>query len=178
MRCFIAAWPTDETRLALDRLITALKTRVAEGRAMQARNLHLTLAFIGELEPTRAATLARDCDDLAAEPCDWTIDTLGSFPRARVAWAGGPVTQQLAACAARARARLDQYGVPFDRKSFVPHVTLFRDVRRFDCAGALAEPVPWRTAHVALYAAARDADGPVYRRVPATGALDAPVNRS
>src|SRR5512147_2264267 len=170
MRCFIAAWPTDETRLALDRLITALKTRVAEGRAMQARNLHLTLAFIGELEPTRAATLARDCDDLAAEPCDWTIDTLGSFPRARVAWAGGPVTQQLAACAARARARLDQYGVPFDRKSFVPHVTLFRDVRRFDCAGALAEPVPWRTAHVALYAAARDADGPVYRRVPATGA--------
>jgi 2'-5' RNA ligase len=178
MRCFIAAWPTDETRLALERLITALKTLVAGGRAMQARNLHLTLAFIGELEPDRAATLAHHCDDLAAEPCDWTIDTLGSFPRARVAWAGGPVTQDLVTCAARARARLDQHGVAFDRKSFVPHVTLFRDVRHFDCAGPLAEPVPWRSAHVALYAAARDAGGPVYRRVSATGAPDARVDRS
>lgn len=178
MRCFIAAWPTEETRLALERLITALKTRVADGRPMQARNLHLTLAFIGELEPDRAATLARDCDDHAAEPCDWTIDTLGSFPRARVAWAGGPVNEQLAACAARVRTRLDQYGISFDRKTFVPHVTLFRDVRRFDVAGPLAEPVPWRSAHVALYAAARDADGPVYRRVRGTGAPDAPVNRS
>jgi 2'-5' RNA ligase len=178
MRCFIAAWPTDETRGALERLITALKTRVADGRAMQARNLHLTLAFIGELESDRAATLVRDCDDLAAEPCDWTIDTLGSFPRARVAWAGGPVTQELAICAARVRTRLDQHGITFDRKTFVPHVTLFRDVRHFDGASPLAEPVPWRSAHVALYAAARDAGGPVYRRVQATGAPDAPMDRS
>jgi 2'-5' RNA ligase len=176
MRCFIAAWPTDETRLALERLIAGLTTRVSDGRAMQARNLHLTLAFIGELEPARAATLAHDCHDLAADPCDWTIDTLGSFPRARVAWAGGPLNQELAACAARARTRLDQRGIPFDRKAFVPHVTLFRDVRRFDCAGPLAEPVPWRSAHVALYAAARDASGPVYRRVSAIGAEDAPAN--
>ncbi len=176
MRCFIAAWPSDETRLALERLITGLKTHVSDGRAMQARNLHLTLAFIGELEPARAATLALGCDDLSTDPCDWTIDTLGSFPRARVAWAGGPFNQQLAACAARARTFLDERGIPFDRKVFVPHVTLFREVRRFDCAGPLANPVSWRSTHVALYAAARDAGGPVYRRVSATGAADAPVN--
>jgi 2'-5' RNA ligase len=178
MRCFIAAWPTDETRLALDRLITSLKTRVADGRAMQARNLHLTLAFIGELEPARAEDLALDCDYLAAAPCDWTIDTLGSFPRARVVWAGGLVTPELAACVARARTRLDQQSIPFDRKAFVPHVTLIRDVRRFEGAGPLVEPVSWRSAHVALYAAARDASGPVYRRVAAADAKNAPPSRS
>lgn len=143
---------------------------------MQVRNLHMTVAFIGELEPARAATLAQECDDLAAEPCDWTIDMLGSFPRARVVWAGGTVTPELATCAARARARLDHCGIPFDRKAFVPHVTLFRNVRRFDGTGPLAAPVPWRSAHVALYAAARDAGGPVYRRVAAVGLPDAPSN--
>jgi RNA 2',3'-cyclic 3'-phosphodiesterase len=171
MRCFIAAWPTDETRLALDRLIAGLKGRVPEGRAMQARNLHLTLAFIGDLAPDRARDLANNCNDLPSDPCDWTIDTLGSFARARVAWAGGAVNDQLAACAARARARLDELGIPFDRKAFVPHVTLFRDVRRFDCAGPLAEPIQWHSDHVALYAADRDARGPIYRRVkPPNGA--------
>lgn len=174
MRCFIAAWPSDETRRALARLITALTSRVATGRAMQARNLHLTLAFIGELAPARAATLAQDCDDLAAEPCDWTIDMLGSFPRARVVWAGSRVTEELATCAARVRARLDHGGIAFDRKAFLPHVTLFRNVRRFDGTGPLAAPVPWRSDHVALYAAARDAGGPVYRRVAAAGSQDAP----
>ena len=177
MRCFIAAWPTDETRMALERLTSGLKSRVSDGRAMQARNLHLTLAFIGELDPARAESLVHDCDDLAAQPCDWMIDTLGSFPRARVVWAGGPLNPQIAACAARARARLDQHGIPFDRKAFVPHVTLFRDVRRFEGAGPLVEPVSWRSAHVALYAAARDASGPVYRRVAAANAVNAPLSR-
>jgi 2'-5' RNA ligase len=169
MRCFIAAWPSDETRLALYRLIASLTGRVPEGRVMQARNLHLTLAFIGELAPDRARDLADNCSGLAGDPCDWTIDTLGSFARARVAWAGGPVNDQLAACAARARACLDELGIPFDRKAFVPHVTLFRDVHRFDCAGPLAEPVQWHSAHVALYAADHDARGPTYRRVSPPG---------
>lgn len=168
MRCFIAAWPTDETRLALGRLITELKQRVRNGRAMQSRNLHLTLAFIGELEPARADDVARSCTELVSEPCDWTIDTLGSFPRARVVWAGGPLNERLAACASRARTRLDELGVPFDRKEFVPHVTLLRDMRHFECGGPLSEPIPWFSAHVALYAAQRDSHGPIYRRVDPT----------
>ncbi len=176
MRCFIAAWPSEVTRLALGQLVCGLKSRVPEGRAMQARNLHLTLAFIGELDPQRAHTLADDCSDLAAERCDWTIDTLGCFSRARVAWAGGPLNEQLAGCAARARTRLDERGIPFDHKAFVPHVTLFRDVRRFDCAGALADPIPWRSDHVALYAAERDERGPIYRRVTAASQAGALSN--
>jgi 2'-5' RNA ligase len=145
---------------------------------MQARNLHLTLAFIGELAPDRARELASDCSDLAGVPCDWTIDTLGSFARARVAWAGGPINESLTSCAARARKRLDERGIAFDRKDFVPHVTLFRDVRRFECAGPLAEPIQWNSAHVALYAADRDARGPIYRRVNPPGEVGARSSKS
>lgn len=167
MRCFIAAWPTDETRAALHRLIVGLKDRVLQGRAMQVRNLHLTLAFIGELEDARARALAARCTDLADVACDWTIDRVGSFPRARVAWAGGPVDQSFADSVARTRRRLDELGIAYDHRPFVPHVTLYRDVRRFDANGPLDPPLRWITDHVALYAADRDREGPLYRRVAA-----------
>lgn len=165
MRCFIAAWPTDETRSTLLGLIIALRSRVANGRAVQARNLHLTLAFIGELEAERAEVLAHDCSDLSDADFGWTVDAVGSFSRARVVWAGGPVDQRLADCVARFRQRLDGLGIVYDRRPFVPHVTLYRNVRGFDAHGPLEPPLRWSTDHVALYAADRDREGPLYRRV-------------
>jgi 2'-5' RNA ligase len=47
----------------------------------------------------------------------------------------------------------------------VPHVTLFRDARRFDCSGPLTPPLAWRTVTISLYAASTDAAGPIYRKV-------------
>ena len=137
---------------------------------MQLRNLHLTLAFIGSIEAPAASGVARACDSLSIDSFDWLIDRLGWFPRARVMWAGGQVNRPLVSAVDRVRARLDELGVGYDRKAFVPHVTLFRDVRCFNRSGPLETALPWHTAHVALYAAARDERGPLYRRVgPAEG---------
>lgn len=166
MRCFVAAWPDDTTRESLDTLLAELRPRVPAARPMQARNLHLTLAFIGELDDAVAAIIA-PVDTVDTGPIDWLVDCLGWFPRARVAWAGGPTNDRLTAAVTAARASLERLAVPFDRKPFVPHVTLFRDVRRFDCSGPLSPPLRWRTDHVALYAAGRDDRGPAYRRVGA-----------
>ena len=173
MRCFIAAWPDDATRQRLQQLIDALVPRVPKARPMQPRNLHLTLAFIGTLDDAAAARVASASGDLLEDAFEWSIDALGWFARARVAWAGGASNAQLDTAAARARARLDQLAVRYDRKTFVPHVTLFRDTRRFDCSGPLSPPLAWRTETVALYTAARDVAGPIYRKVePARATAD------
>src|SRR5262245_61935439 len=132
---------------------------------MQPRNIHLTLAFIGQLDPERARAVASRCRALQPQRFDWAIDRLGWFRRARVAWLGGEIDNPLGAAATSARALLDQMAVDYDRKPFVPHVTIFRDVRTFDASGPLAEPIAWRTTQVALYASAHDRSGPVYRRV-------------
>jgi 2'-5' RNA ligase len=165
MRCFIAAWPTNDTRAALYRLAVELKDRVERGRPMQARNIHLTLAFIGELDAAKSTDLARACRKLSSDIFEWSIDTVGSFARARVVWAGGPVGQPLADTVARARNLLDSVGIAYDRRPFVPHVTLFRDVRHFEAGGRVEPPLRWATEHIALYAADRDAHGPLYRRI-------------
>ena len=166
MRAFIAAWPDDATRGRLARVLDQLP--VADGaRAMQPRNLHLTLAFIGELDTVRAESVAQVCSALRPQQFDWSVDQLGWFARARVAWLGGPVSEAMVDAVRAARAALDRLGVGFDRKPFVPHVTVLRDVRHFDHTGPLEALLAWRTTHVALYASARDRNGPVYRRVPA-----------
>ncbi len=165
MRCFVAAWPDDATRTAVEKLLVQLGPDLPKARPMQRRNLHMTLAFIGNIDAPGANEVARACDALAIDSFDWSIDCLGWFPRARVMWAGGEVNGPLESAVDSARTQLDELCIGYDRKPFVPHVTLFRDVRRFDRSGPLEPALPWHTAHVALYAAARDERGPLYRRV-------------
>jgi 2'-5' RNA ligase len=165
MRCFVAAWPDDATRVAVEQLIGQLGPDLPKARPMQPRNLHLTLAFIGNIDAPAASGVARACDALSIDSFDWSIDRLGWFPRARVMWAGGEVNAPLESAVDQVRAQLDELDVGYDRKPFVPHVTLLRDVRHFNRSGPLQTALPWHTAHVTLYAAARDERGPLYRRV-------------
>lgn len=164
MRCFVAAWPDDDTR---QRIVRARATLPAPEGAwpMQDRNLHLTVIFIGELGSNAATDLAHALATVGFAPFNWTIDRVGCFDRARVAWLAGPLTPQLEALNAALRGLLDLSTVAYDRRPFVPHVTLWRGVRAFYGAGPLAELIPWRIDQIALFASARDRCGPVYRRV-------------
>ena len=168
MRYFVAAWPDQATRDALQELLAELRPQVPNGRPMQPRNLHLTLAFIGEVPPVAAEQLSRSVDKLSIAAFDWSMNELGWFSRARVAWAGGATNAALATSVAAVRSELDDLAVAYDSKPFVAHVTLFRDVGSFEGSGLLSQPLPWRTAQVALYAAARDERGSVYQRVGTT----------
>lgn len=167
MRAFVAAWPDAATRAALVRLQQSLAPRLAPARPMQPRNLHLTLTFIGEIDGPTAAIVAAAIEVALPGifPLAWKIDRTGCFERARVVWAGAAATPSLAAAAEQVRNCLDRLAVGYDRKPFVPHVTLYRDARRFEAAGPIDEPIDWHTELIALYAAARDDDGPCYRRV-------------
>jgi 2'-5' RNA ligase len=165
MRCFIAAWPDSAARRRCAELIEAVRPHADHGRATRPENLHLTLAFIGELADAEAAAVAAACAGLAPAPRDWRLDVIGFFARPRVLWAGGTSTPDLDAIAAAARALLDRMNVRYDRKPFVPHVTLLRDVRRFDGPTAIAPPIAWCVDDVGLYRSGRDERGARYLRV-------------
>jgi len=164
MRCFVAAWPSDATRAQLA-AARAVLPAPPHARAMQERNLHLTLVFIGELGTEAAARLAHALARFEFAALDWIIDRAGRFPRARVAWLAGPSTPQLDALAVALRALLDRQAIAYDHRAFVPHVSLWRDVREFGAIGLLPQPIVWRMDDVALFGATRDGDGPVYRRI-------------
>jgi len=155
MRCFVACCPDDPTRDRLNRIAGAVIGRYPGARRVSTDNLHLTLAFIGELAlpPARAAAVA--LREIRDEPFDWCIDRVGRFDRARVLWAGGPEEPRLPELAERVRTCLQTLQIRFDAKRFAAHVTLLRDLparRGNDSTDAVEsiDPFVWpiRTTHM------------------------------
>ena len=170
MRCFVAAWPDEPTRLALALLSNDVRQRIEHRRAARADDLHLTLAFIGDLAEEVAFDLADSVAKLRFKPFAWQLDTLGFFEEAGVVWVGpaDKTVSPLAELAERARALLDQMNVAYDRKPLAPHVTLLRGVKRF--AAERVAPILWRIESIALYRSAPARQASRYVRVTPSGA--------
>jgi 2'-5' RNA ligase len=174
MRCFVALWPDDAARERLAAVAREQQRRFPRARAMRPENLHLTLAFIGELDAARAAQIAAELDALPFESFAWTLDAVGAFERARVLWAAGPDCAPLAALAQRVRTLLNELHVAYDRKPFVAHVTLLRDLTREEsrrAAGPIAPPIVWHADRPQLLQSAQREGCLRYERV-APAAVD------
>lgn len=169
-RCFVAVWPDAIAAQQLDALAARLHAAQRGTRRMRRANLHLTLAFIGDLPAARQQQVAQALQAIDTAPFDWQIDRIGAFAGARVLWAGSAADARLDALAAQARACLDALQVDYDRKPFVPHVTLLRDLARADAAqvnAALETPVRWPVTKAVLLRSVSDAGGVRYVDVPA-----------
>jgi RNA 2',3'-cyclic 3'-phosphodiesterase len=161
VRCFVAVQPDEAARGRLDRLAGEQHACFPSARRMRRENLHLTLAFIGALPRELALQVAAR---LAAEPSDefdWALDATGAFGGARVLWVGGS-SEALQALAERSRRLLDELGVRYDRKPFVAHVTLLRQVPRESArlaTGPVEPPIVWHVSAPVLLQSTTDGDG-------------------
>ena len=148
-RLFFALWPDAQAARALAEL--SRKTAgAARGRAVPAANLHLTLVFLGEVEAARIASLHRAAGKVGARAFNLTLDQVGSFARAGVAWAGcARVPQPLLDLQSTLERELEAEGFASEARRFSPHLTL---ARRIAAAVPLAPvtPVSWRATAFAL----------------------------
>jgi len=151
-RTFIAVELPGVARAALQAHIACLSRALPRVRFQPPDSLHLTLAFLGELddEQLAAATQAAVAAAPAVSPFTLTVVGLGVFgpPSApRVLWCGvgGDVPALLRLQAALAD-RLDAAGFPREQRPFAPHLTLARFKQPLDPAalqrllGILANP--------------------------------------
>jgi 2'-5' RNA ligase len=86
-RLFFAAWPAPEVQHALHRIGEEAQ-RVCGGRAIQERNIHLTLVFLGNVERVRLPQLKAIAAGIVAAPCDLTFDRVEYWRHNRILWAG------------------------------------------------------------------------------------------
>ncbi|HET6894364.1 MAG TPA: RNA 2',3'-cyclic phosphodiesterase [Candidatus Baltobacteraceae bacterium] len=125
--------------IALDKRVRTKCANVASRLAAQgldarfepAEKLHITLAFLGWVDPERVEPIVGALDAAAnnAVPFTLTLDTLGAFPherRPKIVWIGsrdqGALYRRLAY---GTRAAFEQVGFSFD-KDAVAHVTIAR----------------------------------------------------
>ncbi len=147
-RLFFALWPDREVQEALARHARRLVRKA--GRRIPPGRIHLTLVFLGWVDPATRACLERRAGEVSVPPFELVIDRAGAFPRARVVWAGPDAAPPpLARLEAALREAAVRCGLETDTRPFVPHVTLARKAAPVP-AGPLPEPVRWPVADFAL----------------------------
>lgn len=129
MRAFIALDIPPILREDVAALARQLKTSV-KGRFVPRKNYHVTIAFLGNVTERELAGAMLALDEAASRfaPVELAPDGLGKFGRANDAtlWLGFTQDPALMELAAFVRAGLDDAGVSFDAKPFLPHLTIAR----------------------------------------------------
>jgi len=149
-RVFFALWPDAAAAQSLDTL-AGIAHKAFAGRRMRRDTLHMTLAFIGEIEAARVADL------LAAAGCvplpgafAMHIDRLHCWRHNRIVWCGpSAMPAQLAALAASLATSLGEAGFRLEARAFAAHATLLRNA---DCAceAPAFAPFDWPVADFVL----------------------------
>ena len=166
LRLFYAVVPDAGVRDALAELAREV-ARETGGRAARAENLHLTLAFLGNVPQERIADVAGIGAKAAeaAAPFLLTLGALGVFRDAGVAWAGPQtIPAELRRIFDALRASLHDAALPTERRGFNPHVTLARRCRR-GLAVTVVAPLDWRVDAIALMASETLPEGARYREL-------------
>lgn len=162
LRLFFALWPDDAVRAALARWSLAIQ-RIAGGRVTRTESIHLTVAFLGAIEPARLEELKAVAASVAVSPFELVLDAAGCWKHNRIAWAGATAAPPaLEALVSDLRAALAGAGFRFDPKPFVSHLTLVRKARPGFTLPAL-ERVPWRVTGFVLVRSVMQTAGSVYR---------------
>jgi 2'-5' RNA ligase len=151
-RLFFALWPTDAVRA---RLAAAAQSHVALGRAIAARNLHVTMAFLGAVAAERldhVVEIARSTQKLTLDGrFILHLDRMEFWRRSSlVALTATQAPPEMLRIVDGLRSGLRERGFQLhEHDTFRPHVTLVRDVARGPAAAAVT-PVQWPVESFAL----------------------------
>lgn len=137
MRLFVALEIPETLRVALDRRLAARRGQLPEARWMKPESMHLTLSFLGEIDPQLLGELHHELDAVfaAGTPLGLRFQAAGAFPprgKARVLWVGLAGEDEAASEALAvlhsgvARAVHKAASVEPETRPFHPHVTLAR----------------------------------------------------
>jgi 2'-5' RNA ligase len=139
-RTFLAIELPEPVRASLRRELSHLSRALPAIHWTSAESVHLTLAFLGELDDARLAEAAAAAEEAARtqRPLRLEVMGLGTFGKEwapRVVWVGvGGQTRRLAALQESLATALAARGFARDERPFSPHLTLARIKDRLDDA--------------------------------------------
>ena len=126
MRLFIAILLENNMIKALTDAENALRSRQFSGKYTDKRNLHLTLAFIGDFNDPDLVLVMME--KIHLQPFEIMLNGyIGNF--GDLLWAGMERCPELDKFVKQLRHYLADSRIPFDKKSFHPHITLLRNAQ-------------------------------------------------
>jgi len=133
IRAFVAIHLSPEIIHNLEQVLQELKGRWPEApvRWVPAKNIHLTIKFLGDVSVANLPLLTRALQAEAAHHAsfDVSVGRLGAFPsvrRPRVIWVGVEAPPELYALQRDVEGELARLGYAAEERDFSPHLTLGR----------------------------------------------------
>ena len=149
LRLFLALELPPEVRDSLEEIQRGLKRTGADVRWVRIGSIHLTLKFLGPVEPERVEEIAEAAS--GAGPLTLSPSSAGFFPGARsprVVWAGlSGDLEELGALASGLEQALVPLGFAAEKRGFSPHLTLGRvrsSRNKRDLIEAVLDLADWR----------------------------------
>ena len=155
MRLFIAINFGDRAIDAFEAARERLRAQAGRANYSRRENLHLTLAFLGELPGSRLPDIEAAMSAAAAGAGAFTLsfDHAGRFRRegGDIWWLGAADCPALTALQSRLASELRARGFALEDRRFTPHLTLARRVfGAADPRSLLAGAVPCRVSGMSL----------------------------
>lgn len=145
-RLFFALWPDAQVRDGLDAFQSELP-RHHRIKTTHAEDMHVTLAFLGDVDAEHRACVEAVADRIETPAFDFVIDQVGFWRRPRILWCGPTQTPDPLQTLVRGLWNgLEDCGFEPERRAYFAHVTLARKAR----------PVRFRTVEQALRWPVRD----------------------
>jgi 2'-5' RNA ligase len=132
-RLFFALWPDHRQRDRMRDFISPA-ARLVEGRAVERRNWHITLVYIGDFPESRIDELHAAKQAIEVEQFRLRLDRLEFWPRPKIAALVPPtIPPELERLVEDLKGRVFAAGVnPEHQRIYRPHVTVVRNARTFE----------------------------------------------
>lgn len=131
-RVFFALWPSDRQRELLRDTLRPVLTSI-EGDAVDRRNWHVTLVFIGGFPEEQIPSLQAAAAELEPEPIRLRFDRVEYWQRARVAaLMPRAAPASLEALVQSLQQKLQTFDIEPEQRLYRPHITVARRARAFE----------------------------------------------
>lgn len=130
MRLFIAVKFDDIMDEIID-VRESLRSQSKKGNFTRDENLHLTLAFLGEVPGSRISEIENIMEEVTEEPFEVEFNDIGCFKRrdgGDVWWIGCKKNRALSNVHKQLVDGLRESGFRIEKRPFKPHLTLGREV--------------------------------------------------
>ncbi|MDA7950432.1 MAG: RNA 2',3'-cyclic phosphodiesterase [Pirellulaceae bacterium] len=182
LRLFIAIELPEKTKIKAEKFLAKIQASEFNGLArwLRPEHLHISLNFIGEVEPREVLTICQLMKEVAQGhvPPLLSLDGWGAFPnekRPHVYWLGvvqqndqlNTLQRDLDRC-------LVEEGYPLEKRKFIPHLTIGRAKKRdlteeerdgLKSLGSGFSVDPFPVHRIILYSSELGKKGPIYSQL-------------
>ncbi len=148
-RLFFALWPSPDFQRECARQARGLLDKNS-GRFIGTENLHLTLAFLGDVSPVQRDDLIAEMDQIFLPSFHLLLDRMGYWRKPKVVWLGcTQVPAALDDLVAAIRRIVTRYDISVEKRAYHPHLTVMRKAVKGPRPTAFT-PLPWQVNEFVL----------------------------